>query len=244
MNEELKNLKLTFSLYDETGKFTSKELTVKVNAPKDTTELISAWRGPTFQRYSLSFTIKIPDYVYNTLLGQIIPRYGIGYHNDMKEYKDGVFKKTITKQNLELLYNTWNEIMTDFKWAKEIENAELTKVIFYNFQNNSQSNTKSYQDSTSLGVKDQLEYECIIGYVATINGKEIRYNSNKKRIPSQEKLVYEMKYVAWSETRENFFNGIHSSFENIINKINNFESSLNEDTLNSIIESQGLRLLS
>jgi hypothetical protein len=228
-DQEIKNLKLEMDYFDEDAKKSTKVMTIKINKPKYTSS--EGLYGHTKRTYSMSFSMKIPEHIHSYLLNKTVVRYKMG-RNYEKNYSD--FPKTINRQILETLCEDYFEITQDYLFLKRLEKAELKKVIFFGINNSTKPYT-SIQDGTEFGIKNEIKYNYSIGYISGENN-ELRYNSEKLYISSRtHHEFYQHKFVVWSEEREEYFKGIQTSFEQIIDRFNKFNDGLNDDTINEII---------
>lgn len=231
----MENFKLLLDYFDEDGNRSKKETTITVNTVKDVTE--KPWFGQhPLKTYDVTFSIKIPEHIHKHLKGKSVPNYGMSTNNGETVYDEKNFKKTITGATLQNVCERYNKVLNSFNWLKETERAELKRVIFYQFNNNS-SNYNSIWNGMNYGLKSSLNYKFALGYVSVnARGTEQRYNNEKRMISSsREEDFYQMKFVEYSEEREGFFHGIQRSFETIISNINGFEENLTEESINSLI---------
>jgi len=240
MEEEFKSIKVGLDYYDENCVHSSKAMTIKVNRLKDTSENGIGWRKPS---YEMTFSLTIPNHIHEYLKGKSVPSRGMTSRNHIKSYDD--FPKTINSDTVKGVCDRYWEITQDYLWLKNVDKADLKKVIFYSFDNE----TKDYRSSwngLTFGTQNVLNYKYCIGYVSTNNNSGIlRYNHNKEYInESQDRGFYLNEYVDWSEERELFFNNIQNSFETIINKINSFKDSIKEEFIDQYIKSNNNKLLS
>lgn len=235
--EELKSIKLQLLYPNEDGTTTSKEMVIKVNTPKlkDRAAQPNSYHNPQNFVYQLSFSLKIPDHIHSALLGESVPE--IGGFGKMKTYEEKDFPKTINRENIEALTAKWAEIVQGYCWLKQMEKAELIKVIFFSLDSSSNIHQSSW-NSTKFGIKTKISSTYYVGYVRGKDKKEIRYTIEKRVVNNHyDKEFYEYKYVEWTADRELFFNNIQSTFENIAQKMKNFESGLNEESIASIMSS-------
>lgn len=236
MEEELKSIRLELDYYDEDGNKSAKVFSIKVTKPKNISE--KSMLGQSKKAYSMSFSLVLPDHIHKNIIGQTLPRIGIGARNDTKSYaKD--FSKTITYESLKSVCDTYHDIIQDYKWLKSIEKAELQKVIFYDFDNNS-IDYKSLWNGSHFGKGSKLKYLYSIGYISH-GVKQNRYNNDKLFINVIHDIeFYEQKFVFWTEERQAFFDNIQKSFAGIMDKINEFEEHINEKSLDNLIENKQL----
>lgn len=235
MDEELKNIRILLDYYDEECKHSTEMMTIKVNKPKNMDKSRSLRWGSKLV-YEMTFSLVLPEHIHKYLLGKTIPS-----DNRTMVY-DEKFAKTINNTSIQGLTERYWDILQDYRWLKGIDKAELQKVIFYSFDTESRT-YKSDWNGWEFGKKNKLSYVYAIGYISHANGKEVRYNFNKQLIhDGYNREFYNNEYVGWTEEREGFFNNIQTSFETIIDRINEFEKNLNEDTINQIIENRTLLL--
>jgi len=240
MEEELKSIKVELDYYDENCVRSSKIMTIKVNRLKDASENGIGWRKPS---YEMTFSLTIPNHIHEYLKDKSVPSRGMSTRNHIKSYVD--FSKTINSDTVKAVCDRYWEITQDYLWLKNIHKADLKKVIFYNFGNE----TKDYRSSWNgleYGTQNTLDYKFCVGYISSSERNSVlRYNHNKEFVSeSHDRGFYHNEYVDWSEEREAFFNGIQSSFEIIINKINSFKDSIKEEFIDQYIKSNNNRLLS
>ena len=219
MNEAL-SIKLLLDFADENGKRCQKEQTVKINPPKRTEHnTISIYHIP--QIYKVTYTLKIPDFIYDYLIGKSVPRKDFS-----RDYTKENLKKTLNKETLEKLCSDWSDIISDYVWLKQIEVAELTKVIFFRF-NHQKTDYKSNWNGNNLGDFAQIGFTYCMGYIKEDGEKPVRYTHEKKLVSTfNDRTFYELKYVEWSEEREEFFNNIKKGFSEMVDKISSFDSNI------------------
>lgn len=204
---------------------------MKVNKPKYVGEKGMGWEK---RLWALTFSLVIPDHIHNYLIGKTVHVSNgiIGNKNEVKTYSKDNFPKTITDDNVKGICNKYFNICQDYLWLKNLEKAELTKVIFYEFKNNCQD-FKSSWDGSNFGEKSQLNYRYIIGYISK---NDHRYNETKRLINNHyDREFYSYKYVKWSEERESFFKNIYESFQNITKRLDDFEKNISEQNLDNLI---------
>ena len=231
--EELKSIRISLDYADENGKRLQKEQTIKVNKPVRNDQRTATMFGSHIDSvFTISFSIQIPEFIHSYLLGKSVPS---------TDYKED-FKKSISSHSIEQLTEKWCKLIGDYVWLKKIENADLKKVIFYQFDN-SIDIYKSFWNGTQFGERSKISYKYAIGYISKIDDREIRYNSKKISVSSSnDKEFYQKKHVEWTEAREVFFIKIQKNFESICNTINDFESKLTEDSINGLIANSPLFL--
>jgi hypothetical protein len=240
MEEEFKSIKVGLDYYDENCVHSSKAMTIKVNRLKDTSENGIGWRKPS---YEMTFSLTIPNHIHEYLKGKSVPSRGMTSRNTIKSYEN--LSKTINSDTIKAVCERYWEITQDYLWLKNVDKADLKKVIFYKFGNE----TKEYRSSWNgleYGTQNTLDYKFCIGYISSSERNGVlRYNHNKEYVgESHDKGFYLNEYVDWTEERESFFNGIQSSFESIISKINSFKDSIKEEFIDHYIKSNNNRLLS
>lgn len=238
----MENFKLLLDYYDEDGNRSKKETLITVNGLKDITE--KPFMGETpHKTFDMTFSLKIPNHIHSYMLDKSVPIYGVGSNNSMKTYEVKTFKKTITSSNITTICKHYNDVLADYKWLKNMEKLELTKVIFYQF-NNQSGDFKSSWNGNKYGVKSSLGFLFCVGYISvSANGRENRFNSDKRLVNAgSERDFYNLKHVSHTEERELFFENIQRSFVGIIERIDQFESSLSEDSINTIIQGGALLL--
>lgn len=237
--EKLDTIKILLDYYDEDGNHSLKEMSVKINKIIDCSDTGLA-NTVIKRKYSMSFSLVIPNHIHEYLLNKSVPdRSFLGNKNSTITYSD--FSKTIKRDTIEGLCDRYWRITQDYKWLKDIEKRNLTKVIFFDFANKSEA-FNSYWDGKDYGHQSEISYRHAIGYISDANNS-LRFNENKLFVDSNRDAVfYKLKYVLWTQEREDFFNNIQSSFEIIISKINDFESSISETSIDAIL-SAGLKLL-
>lgn len=240
MEEELKSIKVELDYYDENCVRSSKMMTIKVNRLKDVSEKGFGWTKPT---YEMTFSLTIPNHIHEYLKGKSVPSRGMTTRNQTKTYTD--FPKTINSDTIKFVCERYWEITQDYLWLKNIDKLDLKKVIFYHFDNE----TKEYRsawNSLEFGTQNTLNYRFCIGYISTNEKNDVlRYNHNKEYVAEHQNVsFYRNEYIDWTEKRELFFNNIQNSFESIINKINTFNDSIKEETIDQYINSNNNKLLS
>ncbi len=232
--EEFKSFKLQMDYYDEDVKHSLREMTIKVNKPKSEFKHGFSWKR---QRYSMTFSMVIPEHIHAFIIGKTVPVSGMGHRNDSVAY-DTKFSKTINAETIASICDQYDTILEGYKWLKDREKAALKKVIFYCFKNSTEEYRSTWNGIT-FGKTNDMSFQYAIGYVSTANNTEYRYNINKELIHNNHDRVFYMnKYVTWSEEREEFYNNLQTSFEMMIKKINDFEEGLTEETISEIIQKQ------
>ena len=235
--ENLKSIRIMLDFADENGNRTMKEQTVKVNTPslKDKSKFSFFSHMKTV--YTLSFTIQIPEFIHSYLVDKSVPSNKRG---EMKNYDKEKFAKSINRTSIEVLTEAWCEIIEDYVWLKKMDNMDLKKVIFYEFDNEN-IKYESGWNGTEFGEKSEIKYKYSIGYISEYEKKEIRYNSKKISISSSsDREFYSHKYIQWTEEREMLFTGIQKTFETIIENINKFDTNITEKTIDSLISKNPL----
>ncbi len=238
---EVKVIKVTLNYADENGKHSTKEFSIKLNTltQKDKSAL-NYGRAPKYT-YTLQFTLRLPDHIHSYLLGKTVPVSGISRKSEIKNYPLD-YAKTIKAPSIEGLTEAWYEIIADYIWLKQIESAELTKVIFYTFDTGYGA-TKSHWNGIHFGVEYRVGFDYCFGYISGGGNKMVRYNKDKKMVSaSRDEGFMDMEYVVWTEERQQFFDSIQNSFATLIGKIDTFKDSLSEDTINAIISNKTLLL--
>jgi hypothetical protein len=239
MEEELKSIKVELNYYDDEGKSSIKPMTIKVNKVKDSSEHGIGW---TKKSYEMSFSLVLPNHIHELLKGKSVPKRGMGTRNETKTYSD--FPKTITAETVRAVCEKYWEITQDFLWLLNVQKTELKKVIFYKFDTESRDYVNEW-DGKHYGKKNNLNYRYAIGYISENRGEVLRYNHNKELVNyGRDTSFYSNQYVEWSEEREIFFNNIQNSFVSIIEKINSFNDSITEETINHFLSTNNLKLLS
>lgn len=232
MENELKSIKVILDHYDEDAKHSYKEMTIKVNNLKDISDKSHFFNR---KRYALTFSMVMPSHIHAFLIGKTIAN---SKNNTTKSY-DQSFAKTINSDTVQGVCDVYYQITQDYKWLKRLENAKLQKVIFFMFETENRD-YKSDWDSLEFGQSSQMKFKYAIGYISTkADGSDLRYNHNKELISlNHNRGFYSNHFVAWSQQRQDFFESIHNSFQTIIERINAFQASLSEETINNIIQSQ------
>lgn len=217
-NEAL-SIKLLLDFADENGKRCQKEQTVKINPPKRTEHnSVSIYHIPAI--YDITYNIKIPEFIYDYLIGKSVPR-----KDFTRDYTKDT-KKSLSGNSLQGLCKAWSELISDYVWLKQMEIVELTKVIYYKF-NHVKKSFVSHWNSAHFGDFAQIGFTYCIGYVKKEGNKEVRYTHEKKSVSySSDRDFYELKYVEWSEEREEFFNNIKKGFSEMVDKISSFDSNI------------------
>jgi hypothetical protein len=236
--EDFKSIRIELDFADENGNRTKKQQTIKVNTPSLKDKSTFAWNAHIKSVYTLSFTIQIPELIHSYLIGKCVPSKRSDQTHDYKED----FAKSINRTSIEELTEAWCELISDYVWLKKMEQADLKKVIFYQFSNK-YGNYKSYYNGVDFGELSELVYKYSIGYISETEKKQIRYNHQKLSISSgNDREFYNLDFVEWTEERELFFVNIQKSFEAISDKINKFKSSITEETINGLIANSPLQL--
>lgn len=242
MEEDLKNIKVVLNYADENGKTSRKPMTIKVNKIKEVSEK-SMFSIENKMLYEMSFSLIIPEHIHSSLIGKTTPNYSkqTFSNDDLKSFPTD-FSKTIKADTIKAVCEQYYSILQSYIWLKEIENAKLERVIFYSFENLTDV-FKSSWNGNEFGVNSNLDFKLCFGYISYTKNSIMRYNNDKKLINEhRDRDFYKLKYVSWTEERELFFKNILQTFVNIQEKLNNFESKLNEDTIQAIMSTGFLML--
>ncbi len=233
--EDLKSIKLELDYFDEDGVRSMKQMSIKVNKPKVTDKPSLAWES-SHAAYDLTFSLVIPDHVHAFLLGKSVPASDLG-RNVTRDYEPK-FSKTINADSIKTICERYWIIMSDYKFLKDIDKAELTKVIFYDFNNASRQYVSEW-NSTLLGKTNNLNFLYAIGYTSNVRGKLLRYNEQKMVIAeTYNRNFYAHSVVKWTEDRQLFFEDMQLSFEKWVNGINAFKEGLKEETIDFAIKNK------
>lgn len=231
--EELKHIQLVLDYYDENLKKVDKTFTVKVNKLKN----ISIKGFTTdVKKYSLSFSLTLPNEIHSTIVGKSIPKRGISSNrNEFNNYPND-FPKTVTSFTIENLCDKYIDILNDFYWLKSIDQKKLVKTIFFKFNAISKKVTSQW-NGIELGDKCEIEFDYFIGYKS--NDGLTMYNQNQQLIHhNYDSSFYKFDSVIWTQEREDFFNNTNKSFIRFIEIINKFKESLTNEGIDSIINTQ------
>ncbi len=237
--KDLKSIRLTLDYPTEEGNYTTKELTVKVSNAKPKKTFGKGFRDH-FLTMQILFSLEVPEFIHAALKGNTVgqKKLGVISGGDARKYEED-FPKTIKSITLEGLTEQWVQIVIDYIWLKEIEKKELTKVIFYQF-NNSSKPTKSLWNGLPLGNAASLNYVFAVGYISTGKTEVYRFNDQKKMVnSSHDRDFYACKYITWSEKREQFFTRLKELFEKQMRDMAEFETNLTEEKINLFIEAKG-----
>ena len=238
LDEDFKSFRLVLNYYDEDGKHSNKAMTIKVGTAKNISE--HYYNLNNKMKYSMRFSIVLPDHIHKYLIGKTIParEFNSDANRDAMITFDNKLAKTISFPTLEAVCDWYYKYLMAFRWLKQIEKAELKKVIFYNFDNFT-DDLRSEWNSKKMGKESQLRFVYSIGYISSMNDKVYRYNENKQMLnEGHEREFFKTKYVIWSADRQLFFDQIQASFETIIGRIDDFEAKINEKSINAIINSK------
>lgn len=230
--EDLKSFRIELSYADEKGKRSTKEMTIKINKP--VLQDKSAWVSKKYT-YAMSFSLQIPEHIHSFIIGKSVPR-----KDSTRDYPIE-YTKTLNAQSLDTLTKTWEDLLNDYIWLKDVEGSEYKKVIFYIFDTEAKR-FKSYYNSIDLGQHARIDYSYAIGFIKNVNGfsREFRFNHQKLMVSTSDSTFSKMKYVEWSEEREAFFANINNSFDSIIAKIQSFKEKMTEDSIDSLISIKNL----
>lgn len=235
-SEDFKSIKVLLDYYNENGVKSEKLMSIKVNTPKFKDKSYSIiYENPKV--YVLSFSLKIPEHIHAFIIGKSVPVSTYQNQSGLRDFPVD-FAKTITAATIEAVTNSYHEIIDSFRWLKKIESAELKKVIFYEFETfNREFN--SDRDGLKFGLRSGLKFRFATGYISNVGGKEQRYNSNKASISETHNRDFYsgLKFINWTEERQQFFDATQKSFEAMSEKINAFEGNLSEDRIDSFIDS-------
>lgn len=222
--QELKSIPLLLSYPKEDGGRISKSLSVKVN--KLVSEQLNFY-DKTSIMWSMSFSLKIPDFIHSYLLGKTVPRRG-----DTFTYGEN-YVKTIRKETIRGVVEAWNTIVDDYCFLLSLEKKNPEKVIFYHFDSDCKDDYRSKWDGKVVGIQRSLTLKFFVGYVVSGNtSSELRYNINKQSISkTQESELYRYSFMAWSEERENFFEYMADGMKSLIERFDTLESELEKGNL-------------
>lgn len=237
MEENLKSIKVDLDYFDENGIRSIKSTTIGVNTLKLTEK--PSYFNNNKHIYELSFSLVLPDHIHKFVLGKSVPSGTMVDSNRILTFSEE-YPKTLTSNSIKSLCESYWNVLECYKWLKDIDKQELEKVIFFTIETNSSLYNSEY-NSVKFGKKNQIKYKFSIGWVSS--KKDQRFNIDRVSLnKSNEYEFYKMKFVKWTKEREEFFENTQSSFENIINNLDIFEKSLNEETINAIIENKTLLL--
>lgn len=234
MEEKNNIIKVTLQYYDEDANVSEKVFSIKQNPIKNISKSGIGWKQTL---YKITYTLVLPDHIHKYMLGKIVERNrGIG-NSDRESYVD--LAKSITSETINWICIRYWTITQDYLYLKKLEKAELQKVIFYNFDNNTGELNSSW-DGVKLGTTTKIKFNYCIGFISDTKDRVNRYNTQRKFIgePHNRDFYNNMKYIVWTQEREDFFNGIQSGFENIVDKIEAFDKNLSEETINTIIHNK------
>jgi len=249
MKIERPPIRLLLDYVDSEGKFIAKEFTIKVE------DVVSTEKHPNgrynhgkheyWRTYKSAYSIKIPDHIHEALKGQTvwIHRLGNVFGDKHYEYSKDL-KKTLRCSSLEALTESWLQIMADYRWTFKARSANLEKVIFYRVESRYGEKSSEW-DRSKVGFEAKLLFAFDIGYLSKVDGEVVAtYNRDKKQINTRSVREYkEMKSIAWTEEREQFFSQtIYSNFIAIISKLMQFQKDGNEENIDALIASNSLAL--
>lgn len=233
---------LLLKYIDETGKDTVRNMDISMSDPVNTERGLYRENN---QKYSTNFTLKIPDHIWKYLSGRTVPNQEYGNNRPPQPKIYGktaqMFPKTISRPQLDSLCSDWELLLHDYRWLRDVDDSGLTKVIFYNFDMASGDYQDEYSAKIRLGKIAKIRFTYCIGYRTTAGSygdkKDARYDNNKVLFSSHsERKLYAMKFVKWTEKREQFFDGLSVDFDNVIDQIKRFESAMTEKGLNKLME--------
>lgn len=238
MEEDFKKFKVSLDYVDAEGNLSVKDFTISVTNPKREQNMKITYTK-YYDLYSMMFSLVLPEHIHKLMVGATVGSavlYGAVNREERRYDKD--FSKTVKSLTLRGLTEAYTQILYDYRWLKQIEDAELTKVIFYSFKNNSTVKQSSW-DGTKLGKSVTMNYMFSIGYYSKVDDKEYRYSIDKKLINQyrDNDLYVNYKRVDWTSEREIFFTNIESSFIKLIDQLTAFESNLTEDKIEALISS-------
>lgn len=230
--KEIKSISAGLNYPNEDGTIGRKMMSIKINTLIDERVEYGVLYGrKTHHIYSMSFSLKIPDFIHSYLLGKTVPK-----RDDRTIFYPEDFSKTLRKETIRDLTKAWCEIVDDYCFLVSLEKLNPEKVIFYCFESDSRDNYKSYNDGTNLGLMKQLSYKYMIGYIINKDTKqEIRYNENKVSIrPTETQIYRSYKYVSWTPEREAFFKKISDGLQNIIDAVNDIDEDIENGRLDTM----------
>jgi hypothetical protein len=237
MEEELKGIKIELDYITPTGEKTIKCFSVKTTKLKDVG--IKMFHSCT-RRYEISFTITLPQHIYDGLINQTVPKSGTLDYKTIHYTKDNL-TKSITRFTLHQVCDDYNEKLAQYLWLKGIQNKQLQKVIYYNF-NAISAQQYCQRKGNKLGDKNLLQYFYGIGYVSHENDQLVRYNEDKIIITDDE--YNKASYTEWTEERELYFKSIKETFDKIVANVILFNRHLTiEKKIDDIIRQQATPLL-
>jgi hypothetical protein len=229
--DEFKSIRVVLSMPTEKGEFAPKEVRITVNTLKRQ-EKDDYWSKGR-RTYEMSFSIKLPDYIYEKLKGSVVPNTTVGGNRDLISYPLDM-PKTIKSESISGITELWQRHANDYLYLVRLDNAVLTKTIFYEFAGNIREFSCNWA-GYKLGVKADMSYRYFIGFISD-DGK-LRLNSEKRTISgnSNNREFEKMPYVEWTQEREDFFVGLQKSYESMIARVAEFEASINNDSIDALI---------
>ena len=188
----------------------------------------------------MNMSVTIPDHIHKKLCGSIVERKrGMNDRMDKKTYPTD-FSKTITGESLSAITETYRAIIYDYQWLLMMEKMNVTKVIFFSFEGDINLDKKSYYDAKKTGKDVKVSYGFLVGYIS--EDKKVRFNIDKKIIADRDGEYNKWEYVEYTPERESFFENIFSSFESLIEKLNEFKIKLSPKFIDEMI-TDGIKLL-
>lgn len=201
--------------------------------------------------YTLTFSTQIPLHIYTGLLGKSVPagRYGSGGPS-ANRYEKRTFKKTITKNTLEGVCDKMGEVVRDYVWLNQLEQGGgVERVIFYKLDSSTGAARVCHKfkdeegESYDQGYVGKIAFAYIEGFRASEKGAmyrdyggELRFDQEKTLLSThQNREIYDMKYVGWTEERQKFFDTLQVSFQGVMSRIAEFEEGLSEKTIDLLI---------
>ena len=229
---EFKSIKLELSCPTELGVLETKQVRVSVNTIKRLQDKNSYYEKNKYT-YSMSFSVKLPDYIHAKILGATIP--SMSMSNDKSKTYDVKLSKTISSDSIGSLTARWQEIIDDFVFLLELDKLQMRKVILYRFGGNVKQN-RSQWTGASLGNEAKLSYIFMIGYIGSRGTVKVIRNMDNKNVQTHsDGWIYNLPYVDWTQEREDFFIGLQKSYESLIARIAEFEASINNDSIDTLI---------
>lgn len=189
-------------------------------------------------KQNIKFKVKIPDYVYELLVGEEF----MGSMGSTRDYKD--LKKTISSDRLEWVTNYLNQLYSDYVFLYKLTHGPKSKKILIDFDH------KYKQDITGTWLREKIgdEVQSKLRYMVVLYSSQFKryFDINYNRIPTHHhnyKWVTEMTMIDWTQEREDALKDMAEKYNQLNTKLDKFFDSVDEKSFDNLILAGGMNLL-
>lgn len=221
-------MKINLNYIGKDGKPTVKDFTIKMGQLKDDS---NHYFGGVELKWKMFFSLVLPDHYVEVLRGKSVPS---KQSNHATTNYPLDFKKTINSETISGLCDQFNKIHDHYRWCIDMVKRDLKKVLFFTSKSDFNSKMVSTYDSTKIGSSFKMDFIFAVGYVDVTN---LRYNSDKLIFQKNNynSLIYDMKYVIYTEERHDFFKNMMDNFKKMDENITNFTQNLTEEGFDLVV---------